>query len=126
MVSALLLSLVPTVGFYLAMKVADQFVEFGNIDNLSGKLGAIPVYLGFISLPSLGPIAAARPGPMRQVATAIMTIVAVVACVLVIATDDAQAGLAVLLVPFTAVPLGLIVLAIRLALDRRERQARIA
>lgn len=58
-----------------------------------------------MALPSLFPLAAARAGVMRGVVLVLMTAVAAVAGVLVVATDDAQAGLAVLLVSYFAIPL---------------------
>lgn len=76
------------------------WVEFRSV-SIGVLVAGAPLYLGFVALPSLLPLAAARAGVMRAAVLVLMTGVAVLA----VATDDAQAGLAVFLVPYVAVPL---------------------
>lgn len=66
---------------------------------------SVPVSIGFVALPSFLPLAVARHRATKIVVLALMTSTAVIAGVLVETTDDAQAGLAVLWVPYAAVPL---------------------
>lgn len=102
-----LASLVPWAAFLVATALADRWVQYKS-GSLAGLVRSAPFYLGFVALPSALPIAAARAGVMRLGVVVVMTAVAAVAGVLVVTTDDAQAGLAVLLVPMVAIPLGLV------------------
>jgi hypothetical protein len=98
------LSLLPTAVFIIAMVVAVQFSTYKHIA-VSGTVPQLIISVMFVSGPCLVPISVAKPGIARWWATALMTVVAAIAGALVIMTDDAQAGLAVLWVPFTALPL---------------------
>jgi uncharacterized membrane protein SirB2 len=98
------LSLLPTAVFIIAMVVAVQFSTYKHIA-VSGTVPQLIISVMFVSGPCLVPISVAKPGIARWCATALMTVVAAIAGALVIMTDDAQAGLAVLWVPFTALPL---------------------
>jgi peptidoglycan/LPS O-acetylase OafA/YrhL len=100
----LLLSLLPTAAFIIATVVAVQFSTYKHIA-VSGTVPQLIISLMFVSGPSLVPVSITKPGIGRWCATAIMTVVAAIAGVFVITTDDAQAGLAVLWVLFTALPL---------------------
>ncbi|MDQ3978400.1 MAG: RDD family protein [Actinomycetota bacterium] len=71
----------------------------------TGLAAAAPAYLGFVALPSLAPIVVARASLTRLIVVVMMTAVAGTAGALVATSDDAQAGLAVLWVPFVAIPL---------------------
>ena len=115
---ALVATLVPTATFIAAVAVADVWVDFRSV-SLRGLLGATPIYLAIVSLPSLLPISATRSSRARVVATVFMAVVAAWAGALAIATDDAQAGLAVLIVPYVAVPLGLVLWIGRSLAERR-------
>lgn len=102
--SSALGSLLPLTSFLLATVIADRYV-----DRTSTSLGslavAVPVYAGFIALPSMLPLAAARARLIWLAVLVVMTGVAGLAGVLVVTTDDGQSGLAVLWVPFVAIPL---------------------
>ncbi len=99
-----LLSLLPTAAFIIAMVVGVQFSTYKHIA-VSGTVPQLIISVMFVSGPSLVAVSVAKPGIGRWCATAIMTVVAAIAGVFVITTDDAQAGLAVLWVLFTALPL---------------------
>jgi hypothetical protein len=99
-----LLSLLPTATFIIATVVAVQFSTYKHIA-VSGTVPQLIISVMFVSGPCLVPISVAKPGIVRWCATALMTVVAAIAGALVITTDDAQAGLAVLWVPFAALPL---------------------
>ena len=101
------------------MAVADIWVDDKSI-SLVALVAASPVYLGFVALPSLFALAAASPGWMRVTVLTAMTAVAMIAGVLVGTSDDAQAGLAVLLVPYVGVPLGAVVWVARTAMNARR------
>lgn len=101
---SVLASLIPWAAFLAATVVADRWVEYKST-SLAGLAAAAPLYLGFISLPSLLPLVVARRGAAWIAVLAVMTAVAVAAGVLIVTTDDAQAGLAVLWVPIVAIPL---------------------
>jgi hypothetical protein len=99
-----LASLIPWAGFLAAVEVADLSVE-NKSTSLGGLIASAPVYLAFVALPSLLPLAVARRGLVWISVVIVMSAVAVAAGILVMTTDDAQAGLAVLWVAFVAVPL---------------------
>lgn len=101
---AVLASLIPWAAFLLATAVADVWVDYEST-SLGGLAAAAPFYLGVVALPSMLPLLAARAGVMRLAVLVVMTAVAAISGVLVVTTDDAQAGLAVLWVPFVAIPL---------------------
>src|SRR5688572_10615803 len=88
-----LLALIPWVVFLVSVPVGALFTDYQSVD-VPDFLSSALFYVGFVSLPSLLPIAVARAGPTRVAATAVMSIVAGVSGVLIATTDDAQAGLA--------------------------------
>ncbi|MFN0030390.1 MAG: hypothetical protein ACKV2O_24820 [Acidimicrobiales bacterium] len=87
---------------------------------------ALLFVVGFISLFSLLPISAAPAGLAPAAVTGVMTAVALAAGVLVTTSDDAQAGLAIFLVPYVAVPLALLIGLARVTVGplRRSRHRR--
>lgn len=101
--TAALASLIPWAAFLLATVVADNWVDYKST-SLGGLAVASPFYLGAVALPSMLALLAARAGVMQIVVLVLLTLVAAVAGVLVMTTDDAQAGLAVLWVPYAAIP----------------------
>jgi hypothetical protein len=103
----------------VATAVTDIWVDYRS-GSFVGLIAASPAYLGFVALPSLFPMAAASPGWMRVSVLTVMTAVAVVAAVLVVTSDDAQAGLAVFLVPYVGVPLGTVVWVAQTVLNARK------
>ncbi|MEA3218264.1 MAG: hypothetical protein QOJ19_4420 [Acidimicrobiia bacterium] len=121
--SALIGSLVPWVAFLLATIVADFWVDFRRV-SYSGLATGAPVYLPFVALPSLLPLVAARSGWPRSVVLVVMTAVGAVAGTLVMTTDDAQAGLAVLIVPYVAVPFAAVIAIFRWLVGRVTSQVR--
>jgi hypothetical protein len=102
--NVVVLSLLPTAAFMMAMVVAAEFSTYKHIavSNIGSQL--IVSVMG-VSGPCLVPVSVAKRGIVRWCTTAIMSVVSVIAGVLVITTDDAQAGLAVLWVLYTALPL---------------------
>ena len=102
--AAALASLIPWAAFLTAATVADTWVD-GRPGSRSGLVAAAPFYLGVVALPSMLPLVAARTSRTRLVVLAAMTAVATASAVCVATNDDAQAGLAVLWVPYVAVPL---------------------
>lgn len=108
-IAAYLAALVPWLAYITAMAIADRWVDFRSV-TLAFVIRSTPFTLVVIALPSLGVIAAARTVVARRAATVIMTAVSVYAGIAVIATDDGQAGLAVLWVPIVALPLAVILL----------------
>lgn len=108
-IAAHLAALVPWVAYTAATVITDRWVDFRSV-SLVGVARAIPLTLVVVALPSLGAIAAARPVVMRRAVTAFMAVVSAGAGVAAVATDDAQAGLAVLWVPVVALPLAVILL----------------
>jgi RDD family len=117
--SAAAASLVPWAAFLVATALTDIWVDYSS-RSFVGLIAASPAYLGFVALPSLLPLAAAPPGWMRVTVLTVMTAVAVIAAVLVVSSDDAQARLAVLLVPYVAVPLGTAVWVAQTVLNARK------
>lgn len=111
--SAVSASLVPWAAFLLTSAVADTWVDETS-SSLVGLVGASPVYVVFVAAPSALALAAASPGWMRAVVLVVMTGAAIAAGVLVVTSEDAQAGLAVLLVPYVALPLAAAVMPVRL------------
>lgn len=111
--TAAVASLAPWAAFLLAVGVGDGPTSLGRI------AAAAPFYLGFIALPSLAPVVAARPGMPRVVVAAVMTAVAAISGVLVATSDDAQAGLAALWVPLVALPLAAVLWMGWVVIDRR-------
>ena len=117
-ISSALASLIPWAAFLFAMVAADLFVDYKST-SLVGLVASAPAYLGFVALPSLLPLIAARRGVMWVAVLVVMTAIAAVAGVLVVTTEDAQAGLAVLWVPLLAVPMAGILWIGQTAAERR-------
>jgi hypothetical protein len=110
-------ALVPWAAFLIALVVADPWSDATRI----GWNVFVPVvYLGFVGLPSAVPLVSAKRGWMRLVVLVVMTAVAVLSAVLVTTTDDAQAGLAVLWVPLTALALTGLIFAWRIVESYRS------
>ena len=116
--AAALASLIPWAVFLIAASAADTWVD-DRSGSLSGLAAAAPFYLGFGALPSMLPLLAARTAVTRLVVLAVMTGVAATSAVLVATTDDAQAGLAVLWVPYVGIPLGVLLWVGRAVAARR-------
>lgn len=113
-------SLVPCAAFVLAMVITDKVVDAKSLSS-EGLPALVPYCLGFVALPSALPLAVARRHASRILVAVALTLVAALAGALIVATDDAQAGLAVLWVPLVAVPLAVVVgLAQALAGRRRS------
>ena len=108
-------SLIPFVAF-LGVSLADL-----GLGSLLDLIVWSPFYFGFVALPSLLPLAAARRGAVWLAALFLMTLVALVAGLAMVTSDDAQAGLAVLVVAYVALPLaGVLWLGDRVAWRRTE------
>lgn len=98
------LALVPAAAFVAGMYVADGLVDWRSVE-WTDPDGTAAYVVGFVGVPAMLPLAAARAGWVRGGVLLAMTAVATLAGTLVITIDDAQAGLAVLLVGYLAVPL---------------------
>jgi hypothetical protein len=105
--AAALASLIPWFAFLVAASVADAWVD-DRSGSLAGLAAAAPLYLGFVALPSMLSLLAARTAVTRLIVLVVMTAVAAMSAVLVATSDDAQAGLAVLWVPYVAIPLAVL------------------
>lgn len=116
------LCLVPSVMFIVTMLVVP--VPAYHSINRVGVLLSTPIYLAFISLPSLAPIAVARTIRGRHLTTAVMSAVAIIAAIAVVRTDDAQAGLAVLFVVYAAIPLAVLIAIDQAVVDYFARRSR--
>ena len=93
-------SLVP----WLALLVAAEIAYDGPASVRPAGL----LYLGFVALHCMLPLAAARAALTRLVVLVVLTSIAAYAGWQMATIDDGQAGLAVLLVPLVAVPLGVV------------------
>ena len=101
---AALASLLPWAAFLVATALADRWVDHTS-GSFAGLVASAPWYLGFVAAPAYLPLAAARHRLVRIAVLVVMTATAGTAGVLVVASDDAQAGLAVLVVSYVALPL---------------------
>jgi hypothetical protein len=101
-------SLLPWAAFIVTTVVADERYDGGTVA-LARVAAAAPWYLMFVAVPSAMPIAVSRHRVTRGAATVVMTATAAVAGALVVASDDAQAGLAVLWVPYVAMPTAVVI-----------------
>jgi hypothetical protein len=121
---AIAASLIPWIGFLAATLIAVRFSDLRSIDTSRFLIQSAPFYLGFVAAPSMLPLLVTRPGAMRKVVLGIMTATAIGAGIGVATIDDAQAGLAVLWVPYVAVPLAAlltIMQAVRSRVSRTQR-----
>jgi hypothetical protein len=103
---------VPTLAFYVGAVVAAAITSNTSID-ANRMLVSAPFYLALVGATSLLAVWTA-PGRGALPTLVTMTLVAALAGWLVAATDDAQAGLAVLLVPYVALPLAVLFSSARL------------
>ena len=97
----------PMVAFIATVALGAVALDRVSLD-LSGSWTALP----FLVLVTGGPallVVAVSPDRLRLVALGAMSILAAVAGWLVASTDDAQAGLAVLVVPAVALPLAVVI-----------------
>lgn len=99
-----LASLIPRAAFVVAIAIADVSVDYKSV-SLVGLVTGAPSDLAMVALPSLLALSAAPIGVLRMAVLVVMTAVAAMAGVLVMTTDDGQAGFAVFWVPFVAIPL---------------------
>lgn len=120
LVKMALASLVPWAAFMAAATVTAPFVEYRSVD-LGGMLRFSPFYVWIIAVFSFFPVAAGRTRRAQVVATATMTGVAVWAGVVAVAQDDAQAGMAVLVIPPTALALAAVILTFQAVVALRDR-----
>ncbi|MBW3536982.1 MAG: hypothetical protein KY395_04315 [Actinobacteria bacterium] len=96
------MALVPWAAFLIPLLLA---AGAGDYDVTAGEFGGAALFtLWVVALPSLLPLAVARNGAARWTALAFMTVVSGAAGLTVALSDDAQAGLVVLVVPVLAVP----------------------
>lgn len=96
------MALVPWAGFLIPIALA---VVIGDYDVTAEEFaGAALFTLGFVALPALLPLAVAQVGRARWIALGVMTAIATAAGSVIAVSDDAQAGLIVLVVPVLAVP----------------------
>jgi hypothetical protein len=118
-----LAGLVPWATFHIAVTVTVEFIDYKSVD-LAGMLRASPFYLVILAGFSVLPIVVARTDLAKLAATVAMGVVAAGAGVVAAATDDAQAGLAVLWVPLVAIVLALaMAVAQAIGLHRGRRRA---
>jgi hypothetical protein len=114
---------VPWLAFILATVIADIWVQFRSV-SYTGLVSSVPTLLAFVALPSALPVIAARPGWPRFLVLLVMTVLAATVGTLVMVTDDAQAGVAVLLVPFVAAPFAVAIAIFRWLVGRVTSQMR--
>jgi hypothetical protein len=117
-------AVIPTLAFYIGVLAADTQVDFKSL-SASGMVAGLPLYLAFVGLPSVFPFALARLVWVRAVVLLVMTATAATAGALVVTTDDAQAGLAVLIVAYVGVPLA-VVIALGHAIGSRWPRGRLS
>ena len=117
-------AVIPTLAFYVAVVAADTQVDYKSV-SASGMVAGLPLYLAFVGLPSALPFALARHAWVRVVVLLAMTATAATAGTLVVTTDDAQAGLAVLIVAYVGVPLA-VVIALGHAIGSRWPRGRLS
>lgn len=96
-------SLIPWAAFVAVTWFGDRSTS------ISHEAAAALSLLAFVALPSALPVAVARARSLRLVAVAVMTAVAAIAGIAMTASDDAQAGLALLWVPLVALPLAAVI-----------------
>jgi hypothetical protein len=98
-------SLIPWAGFIAAAALTDVVRGDPTATSISDVARAAPSLLAFIALPSALALLVARTRALRLLALLAMTAASATAGVAVTASDDAQAGLALLWVPLLALPL---------------------
>jgi hypothetical protein len=117
LLAAISLSFIPWATFLVALVVVGA--SYDETVSVGGIAAAAPLYLLFVALPSGLALAASGTGRLRLVVLTVMTGISVLAAVELVASDDAQAGLAVLLVPMAAIPLAVAVWVGRLVVERQ-------
>jgi len=96
-------SLIPWAAFLAAIALTG--IVSGDESMSIGRVVAVaPFDLAVVALPSALALAAARARATRVVALIVMTTVSAIAGVIVTASEEAQAGLAMLWVPYVACP----------------------
>jgi hypothetical protein len=103
---------VPWAAFLVTLALADGLS--GDATYVVWDLLVPLAYVVWVGVPSAVALLVAKPGWMRAAVLVMMTTVAVISAVLLGTTDDAQAGLAVLWVPFTAAVLTALMFAWRI------------
>jgi len=112
--SPIVQSLLPTAAFVAPTLIADAWADDQTIG------GILLFSLGFITIPALLAIAAARPGRTRAAVVGVLTLLAGAAAAVVLTSNDAQAGIAVVWIPVIALPLALLLFVVRIATRRRD------
>jgi hypothetical protein len=97
--------LVPWLAFLAATTVTSGVADSNFF--FAGTIVTAPFYWVAVGLPSLATVVAARHRRVAGANVVVMTAVAVFAGIKMAASDDAQAGLAVLVVPMVGAPLAL-------------------
>ena len=119
--AALAASLVPVAAFIAAVLVADVWFGYTS-GSLRGLVSSLPFLVATVAAPSFLAINAARDRSRRIMVTGIVTVTAITAAVFAVTSEDAQAGLWVLLVAYVAVPLAVVVWAYEAIREGRRRQ----
>lgn len=115
---------VPWAAFTIAIAVVGPLYDDGPT-SIAGLVMTAPIYLAFVGASSWLPLAATPAGRGRLAVLAVMTAASVTAGVWMVSSDDAQAGLAVLFVPYVGVPLAIAAwIANAVLVARRARRAR--
>ena len=112
-------SLVP----WLALLVAAEMADEGPASVGAPPASVLYLYLAFVALPCLLPLAAARAALTRLAVLVVLTVVAAYAGWQMATIEDGQAGLAVLLVPYVAVPLGVVLWTVEVIAAHRRAGA---
>nr|MDQ3642461.1 hypothetical protein [Actinomycetota bacterium] len=110
-------SLVPWLALLIAAEIADDGPAFVRAP-AAGLL-----YLGFVAWPCLLPLAAARAVATRLAVLVVLTSVAAFAGWQMATIEDGQAGLAVLFVPYVAIPLGVVLWTVEVIVAHRRARA---
>ncbi len=107
----------------MSQVVADRFVDRTSID-LAVLPFALPLLTPFVFVPVFLAVIAAKPGLLRHLVVVASVAVAATAGALTVTTDDAQAGLAILLVSYVCLPLAALAGLLRLVGPARRRLRR--
>ncbi len=118
---ALRLAVIPWLAFELTLASSVVWRPYNRFSWLGLALSA-PGYLVFVGLPAWAPIAVSTSRATRRVVLTIMTATSACAAYLILTTEDAQAGLAVLIVWYVAIPLLVVVVAGQAVVDWMSRR----
>lgn len=102
-------AVLPLAAFYVGMAAGDPVAAHASVV-WRAVPASVPLHALFVSLPALLPVAVARGRRARSAVLGVMVLTAGAAGFAVVATDDAQAGLAVFLVGYVAFPLAVAIL----------------